>query len=78
MIVKILEMAPIRYLGQVSYGIYVWQGFYLGTGPGRDIGQNWPPDAYIGLILLIITVPLSYHLFEVKFLKMKERFRPNR
>ena len=30
-----------------------------------------------GLILLCITVPLSYHLFENKFLKLKDRFRAN-
>ena len=83
--VRFLELKPIAYLGQVSYGIYVWQGFYLATGPGRASGQEWPLKAEIeiqsltstGFILLCITVPISYHLFEVKFLKLKDRFRPN-
>lgn len=75
LVVRIFELPPIRYLGQVSYGIYVWQGFYLATGPGREYGQDWPPDPLIGIIFLCITVPLSYHLFESKFLKLKDRFR---
>jgi len=83
-ITKFLELKPIVYLGKVSYGIYVWQGFYLATGPGRANGQEWPLAADIklqsltstGFILLCITVPISYHFFEVKFLKLKDRFRP--
>ena len=76
-LVQILEFSPIKYIGIVSYGIYLWQGFYLSTGPYRWAGQEWPLDPTIGLILLCITVPLSYHLFEMKFLKLKERFRTN-
>ena len=76
LIVKVFELPPIRYLGQVSYGIYVWQGFYLATGPGREYGQNWPPNPVYGLFLLCITVPISYHFFESKFLKLKDQFRP--
>jgi len=75
-IVRILELPPIQYLGQISYGVYLWQGFYLATGPSRGYNQTWPPDPLVGLILLCITVPLSYHLFEMRFLKLKEKFRP--
>ena len=58
-IVSILELPFIRYIGQVSYGIYLWQGFYLAAGPGRAAGQEWPPEPMIGLVLLCVTVPLS-------------------
>ena len=83
---KILEFKPIAYLGKVSYGIYVWQGFYLATGPGRVSGQEWPLAADIklqsltstGFILLCFTVPISYHFFEVKFLRLKEKYRPKK
>jgi|TARA_B110000881_G_scaffold103163_1_gene90590 peptidoglycan/LPS O-acetylase OafA/YrhL len=74
-LVAIFEFSPIKYIGTVSYGIYLWQGFYLSTGPYRWDGQEWPLDPTIGVILLCITVPLSYHLFEKKFLKLKDRFR---
>ena len=85
LLTKILELKPIAYIGKVSYGIYLWQGFYLATGPGRSAGQEWPLSAEIkaesltstGFILLCITVPISYHFFEVKFLRLKDKFRPS-
>jgi peptidoglycan/LPS O-acetylase OafA/YrhL len=74
-IVSLLEFRPIKYVGTVSYGIYLWQGFFLSTGPNRYIGQEWPLDPTTGVILLCITVPLSYHLVEKKFLTLKEKYR---
>ena len=82
-ITRFLESKPIAYIGRISYGIYLWQGFFLATGPGRQNTQQWPLAAEIhfealfnpGFILLCITAPLSYHLFEVKFLKLKEKYR---
>lgn len=76
-----LEMPPLRYLGRISYGIYMWQGFFLATGPGRLAEQTWPPDPWTGLILLALVAPLSYHAFETPILKLKARFswtRPTR
>lgn len=75
-IVRILEWAPFSYLGKVSYGIYIWQGFYLATEPRRAVGQEWPlSDPWISLLLLCITVPISYHLYEKKFLMIKQNYR---
>lgn len=76
LLVKIMEWAPIRYIGQVSYGIYIWQGFYLATGPYRAKGQEWPlSDSWLGVLFLVITVPISYHLYEKIFLNMKKKFQ---
>ena len=77
-IVSVLEFAPIKYIGTVSYGIYLWQGFFLSTGPNRYVGQEWPLDPIMGVILLCITVPLSYHLVEKKFLILKEKYRTHK
>ena len=76
LLVKIMEWAPIRYIGQVSYGIYIWQGFYLATGPSRAKGQECPlSDPLLSVIFLVITVPISYHLYEKIFLNMKKKFQ---
>lgn len=71
-IVRGLEFGPLRYIGKISYGIYMWQGLILGTGPG---GGFWPLDPWLGLLLLFVIAPLSYHLFEMPFLRVKSRFR---
>jgi peptidoglycan/LPS O-acetylase OafA/YrhL len=73
-LVKILELRPLRYVGMISYGIYMWQGFFLSTGPGRKPDQTWPLDSGTGLALLIIVAPLSYHFFEKPILSLKRRF----
>lgn len=72
--VKVLEITPLAYLGLISYGVYVFQGLFLATGPQREAGATWPLDPAIGFVLLIIAAPLSYHFFEQPFLKLKHRF----
>ena len=73
--VRFLELAPLRYLGTVSYGIYMWQGLFLGSGWLREDGYIWPPHPLIGLAALVVVVPVSYHFFEKPLLAMKEKFR---
>jgi peptidoglycan/LPS O-acetylase OafA/YrhL len=73
--VRFLELAPLRYLGMVSYGIYMWQGLFLGDTWLHEDGYIWPPHRLIGLAALVVVVPVSYHFFEKPLLAMKEKFR---
>ena len=73
--VRFLELAPLRYLGTVSYGIYMWQGLFLGHSWLREDGYIWPPHPLIGLAALVVVVPVSYHFFEKPLLALKEKFR---
>ncbi|WJG10458.1 acyltransferase [Aliiglaciecola sp. LCG003] len=75
LLVRVLEFRPLNYLGEVSYGIYMYQGFYLATGPYRAAGQTWPISQEIGLVLLVITVPISFHLFERPITKLKRKWQ---
>jgi peptidoglycan/LPS O-acetylase OafA/YrhL len=72
--VKFLEFRPLRYVGVISYGVYIWQGFFLATGPERVPGQFWPPGPLIGLSLLAVVAPLSFHFFEQPILRLKRRY----
>lgn len=73
-LVEVLEWPPFRYIGCISYGLYMWQGLLLSTGPHRAVAQLWPPEPIIGLVLLIVVAPLSYHLFEQPILALKARY----
>jgi len=73
-VVRWLEFAPLRYIGLISYGIYMWQGFFLATGPERAPGQLWPPSPWIGIALLSVVAPLSFSFFEQPILRIKKRF----
>jgi peptidoglycan/LPS O-acetylase OafA/YrhL len=74
LLTRALELPPLRYLGKISYGVYMYQGLFLATGPHREPGHLWPPSPLIGLCLLIVVPPLSYRYFERPFMEIKERF----
>jgi hypothetical protein len=73
-LVKLLEVRPLKYIGVISYGIYMYQGLFLSTGPNRNPEQTWPPSQEIGFVLLLLSAPLSYHYFEKPFLRLKDRY----
>lgn len=72
--VALLEWQPLKYVGTISYGIYIWQGFFLGTSPERPAESAWPPPLWVGLPAIALVAPLSYHAFERPFLALKARF----
>ncbi|UAB78162.1 acyltransferase [Erythrobacter sp. SCSIO 43205] len=74
-LVKALEYEPLAYTGKISYGLYMWQGLMLSTGPERAAGQVWPLNPGLGLLLLCVVAPLSYHFFEKRFLALSARYR---
>ncbi len=68
---KALEIAPLVYIGKISYGIYVYQGLFLTTGPtGLLPIQQFP----LNISLVILLSVMSYHLMEKPILKLKKRF----
>lgn len=72
-LVRLLEFRPLALLGLISYGLYVWQGFFTGNGPYR-MGEQFPPALDTGLWLTFIVAPISYLFFEQPILKLKSRF----
>ncbi|MCO5065313.1 MAG: acyltransferase [Rhizobiaceae bacterium] len=73
-VVSALEFRPLRFIGMISYGLYVWHVFFIGTGPSRAAGQNWPPNQMLGLVLTMIVAPLSYYYFERPMQSLQKRF----
>lgn len=78
LVVSALEISPLRYIGKISYGLYLWHVFFIGTGSYRFEGQTWPPDQLTGLVLLAAFAPLSWHGFEQPILKLKSKYRSNK
>lgn len=69
-----LEWKPIRYLGTISYGIYIWQGFFIRTSshfePKIQL-HEWP----LNLLLTLIISILSYEILEKRVLNLKKYFK---
>ncbi len=83
---RVLTIRPLSWFGKYSYGIYVYHPFvltagYLWFGQSPWYGR-WLKHSIVyslGFILASLGVAwVSYHLFEVRFLNLKDRFRPVR
>lgn len=75
LIVKLLEMKTLIYIGTISYGLYLWQGLFVTNGPG---GKLWIQHFPQNVVLTLLAAMLSYHFFEVHFLRMKGNFARNK
>ncbi len=77
-----LEYKVLNYLGQISFGLYMYHELAIGISIRflKDLGFNFNNNGpnfflYVFAILLTIGVAsLSYHLLEKPFLKLKTRF----
>lgn len=71
---------PLRYLGQISYGLYVFH--YAVADAITAVAKRWPQSGlrsspFSGILDLALTIgvaTLSYQFFERPFLRLKERY----
>ena len=77
---RLLNNRPVNYLGKVSYGIYMYHYMFI------ILGLRFVPPVFFSSLIasnivyyMIVfaftlgTASLSYHLFENRFLRLKER-----
>jgi peptidoglycan/LPS O-acetylase OafA/YrhL len=79
MFIRFLEWGPVRYLGKISYGLYVYH-FPVVWFSARiaDLGVKppllQPLTALIAFVVTVSLASLSYSLMERPLLNLKERF----
>ena len=62
----------LRYIGTISYSLYLWQQIFLVTKtPNWGVLRRFPLNLFISFALAI----LSYHFVEKPALRLKERFQ---
>ena len=72
LLVNVLDLKPISFLGKISYGVYVYQGLFLLTGPNGGLAiQHYP----LNIILVFVFAILSYYLVERRIIKFKNKFK---
>jgi peptidoglycan/LPS O-acetylase OafA/YrhL len=86
LIQKLFEFRPLRWLGKISYGVYVYH--YLLLGFFRNLTDRLFPGhsplltallfAAIGLCGTLLIASLSFYTFEKFFLSLKDRFAADR
>ena len=68
---RLLNWAPARKLGVLSYSVYLWQQIFLNRNTGSSIFQTFPVNILCALTMAVI----SYLAVEQTFLKWRQRFR---
>jgi peptidoglycan/LPS O-acetylase OafA/YrhL len=71
-LVRLLATPPLVWVGERSYGIYLWHRPIFGLLFGAGLAA--PVMAGLGLALTLIIPALSYRFVEQPFLRMKRRY----
>lgn len=72
-----LENSVLRYLGKISYGLYMYHPIGIVLAISIGLSQGFDTDWFIypaSLVLTILMAGLSYQYFESFFLKFKVKF----
>lgn len=72
-----IEYKSLNYLGKISYGIYMYHPIAIGISLGllNHFGQKGFFIIFtLTSILTIILSVISYELFEIKFIKLSNKF----
>ena len=87
LVFRLFSLRPLRWIGRITYGIYVFHdiphSLYRGVAL-RFISHSSFLSTHIGLPTAIVAVPytilfawLSFRFFEAPFLNLKERWAPS-
>lgn len=71
LLTRVLEWRPLAGLGRISYSIYIWQQVILNPSLGE--AATWRRFPF-NILLAIGAGWLSYHVFEKRFLLLKDRY----
>lgn len=72
---RVLNLGPLKYLGKISYGLYLYHQPILIALRGFGPLEAWYICAPLGLTASLIFSHLSYQYFEKPLLRYKDRFR---
>ena len=66
-----MRAPAVRYLGSISYGMYVWQSFIISTGPSRRLITN----PVLAVVVVLLLSALSWHYVERPIARIRDRIR---
>ncbi len=72
--INLIDYRVLNYVGKISYGIYVYQGLFLKTGPGginRLEIQKFP----LNILLVFFMAVWSYEILEKPIIGVRKKFR---
>ncbi len=70
---RLLSFRPLCYLGEISYGLYVYHLLIWYT-IGLEGSSHDLPKTFLGFVATVIVAALSWHFFEAPINSLKRRF----
>lgn len=71
---RALNLAPVAWVGVLSYSLYVWQQLFLYPGGGDGYEAFAFQTLPINLLLALLAATTSYYVVERPFLRLKQRW----
>jgi peptidoglycan/LPS O-acetylase OafA/YrhL len=65
---RVLNLAPLRFVGVLSYSLYLWQQLFLNRH-----SDSWVAAFPVNLVLVFAAAMASYYIVERPFLMLKDR-----
>ncbi len=74
---KILKTGPFKYTGKISYGLYIYHPFCFDflAAHFKLYGRYLILDFILSFLFCYLVATASYYLFEIRFLKLKKKFK---
>ena len=73
---RLLNLRPVRYLGTLSFSLYVWQQLFMVLPGSYGATDPWFLRFPFSLAAAALTAAASYHLLERPLLRRRARLRP--
>jgi peptidoglycan/LPS O-acetylase OafA/YrhL len=74
---RILETSPLRWIGCISYSLYLWQQLFFGVNfVGSPRGIAVVRKSPINLVALLLCATFSYYVIEKPFVRWGHRLAP--
>ena len=73
---QLLSLAPLVFLGRISYGIYLWHWPIFRYLHPEELGLRWGPTQLVRIVVTLAVATLSFFLIERPMLRLRHRFEP--
>jgi peptidoglycan/LPS O-acetylase OafA/YrhL len=74
---RILETKPLRWIGWISYSLYLWQQLFFGVNfVGSPRGLEVLRKSPINLVALLVCATFSYYVIERPFVRLGHKLAP--
>ena len=73
---RLLALAPLVWLGRISYGIYLWHWPVYRYLHEARLGLSWGPTQLVRIAVTLAAATISFYVLEGPMLRLRHRFDP--